>query len=142
MTAAYITATYSNKWKQDQLADIQNQVAANQNIKTFNPKDIKQLSNTAFSDSLMTNDQLKVLEGVKDDKERLAVREGLDNWNQMMWTYSDPALVEAGIPKSVELKDYRKNLYDAGKLKPWTDKSSKDYNDQMLIPGVNYNYKK
>ena len=99
------------------------------------------LNDNAFLDSLVTNDQFKVLEGIKDQDKKLLAREGIDNFNQVMWNYSDPRMVESGIPKSLALKNYRSNLSKAGKLKPWTDKTSETYDDQMLIPGLNYNYK-
>jgi hypothetical protein len=49
---------------------------------------------------------------------------------------SDPALVNI-FP---HLKDYRKNLYDAGKITPWTDENSEVYDPNLTVPGVNYTY--
>ena len=72
-------------------------------------------STTAFQDSLRSDDQTKYLNTIKDPKKREITSHGINNYNQTRWYMSDP-LLHKTYPKH---KDYRKGLYDSGKLDPW-----------------------
>ena len=135
LLTSYGLMTLSHNQKQKALEEIENKVSANKLTYSLNDKDLKLHANDAFADSLMTNTQLKALNEIKDVNERNAVRDGFDNFNLVEWEQSHPSIAHL-----FNKQDYRKNLYDAGKLKPWTDKDSEFYDESMVVPGYNYTY--
>ena len=136
---AYALSTWTNEQKQNAIKDIDSQVSAVNSLYQRDPENLKFLNNNALLDSLITTQQAESLSKIPDVNTRAVVREGYDNFNQVIWDMSDPDVVQI-LPEAKKLKDYRKNLYDAGKLTPFLDSNNENYYKDLRVPGVNYNY--
>ena len=112
--ALYGAGVYTNEQRRkakSELADAQ--TAANLTV----PSMYEVTDSAEFADSLRTSKQKDYLETIKDPKKKEILSKGIDNFNVTNWYQSDPLLKDI-YPKK---QGYRKNLYDQGKLKPWSD---------------------